>query len=385
MTTICPSVSPARGVFISLTALLLSACGGGGGDASSLPLVSIADVSIAEGTDGGTPLLFTVTLSAPANGNVTVDYATADGTALDTTRFFPSADYQEASGTLTIAAGTTEATITVMVGGDRTPESDETLSMTLSNVSANATLARASAVATIVDDDAFGAVAETGITQCSGFAAGTTTDAHPLPCPQATHPGQDGDYLSADPSFSLVKLGTDGKPLVLDEQFEDYATVPWACVHDRVTGLVWEVKTDDGGLHDKDWAYTWYNSSGSNDGGDPGTAGTSSNLTCGAPITVAAGCDTEKFVAAVNAEGWCGAHDWRLPTRRELASLVDSGGVSAPTIDAVFANTIPGLYWSSTPYKVDVTNARTVYFQTGTASFGQKSIPRSVRLVRGGS
>ena len=38
---------------------------------------------------------------------------------------------------------------------------------------------------------------------------------------------------------------------------------------DNVTGLIREVKTDDGGLHDKDWTYTWYNgTTGTADGTD---------------------------------------------------------------------------------------------------------------------
>jgi hypothetical protein len=31
-------------------------------------------------------------------------------------------------------------------------------------------------------------------------------------------------------------------------------------VRDNVTGLVWEVKTADGGLRDQKWSYTWYDS-----------------------------------------------------------------------------------------------------------------------------
>ena len=40
----------------------------------------------------------------------------------------------------------------------------------------------------------------------------------------------------------------------------------WACTKDNKTGLTWEVKTDDGGLRDKDWYYSWYKPNGDNGG-----------------------------------------------------------------------------------------------------------------------
>jgi CRP-like cAMP-binding protein len=73
----------------------------------------------------------------------------------------------------------------------------------------------------------------------------------------------------------------------------------WACVRDKVTGLIWEVKTDDGGLRDMHNTYTIY--------GD-GRSG-----------------DASELVATVNAAGLCGANDWRLPSRLMLHSLVDYG------------------------------------------------------------
>jgi hypothetical protein len=32
----------------------------------------------------------------------------------------------------------------------------------------------------------------------------------------------------------------------------------WSCVYDSQTQSLWEEKTDNGGLRDKDWQYTWY-------------------------------------------------------------------------------------------------------------------------------
>jgi len=67
--------------------------------------------------------------SEPAAGeSVTVDYATADGTAT------AGDDYEEASGTLTFAEGETTKTIEVTVNGDTDIEDDETFTVNLSNV-----------------------------------------------------------------------------------------------------------------------------------------------------------------------------------------------------------------------------------------------------------
>ena len=43
-------------------------------------------------------------------------------------------------------------------------------------------------------------------------------------------------------------------------------------MRDNVTGLMWEVKTDDGGLRDKDWTYSWYNPDATTNGGSAGYA-----------------------------------------------------------------------------------------------------------------
>ena len=111
------------------------------------PTLSIADVSQNEGNSGTTNFLFTVTLSAPATSAVTVNYATANGTAT------AGSDYTAASGTLTFAPGKTSQVVTVGVKGDTTVEANETFSVALCSA-VGATLARLTATGTIVNDDA---------------------------------------------------------------------------------------------------------------------------------------------------------------------------------------------------------------------------------------
>jgi ELWxxDGT repeat protein len=110
------------------------------------PNLSIKDLTVVEGNSGTRSATFTVTLSAGSIRPVTVQYATANGTAT------AGSDYQARSGTLTIPAGQTTGTITVPVIGDRLPEPNETFVVNLSGAT-NATIADGQAVGTIADDE----------------------------------------------------------------------------------------------------------------------------------------------------------------------------------------------------------------------------------------
>jgi len=114
------------------------------------PRLSINNVSQLEGNSGTTLFTFTVSLSAAYDQAVTVNYASADGTA--TTAYN---DYEAAFGTLTFAPGETTKTITVAVIGNTTPEPNKTFSVNLSGASTNALIARGQGVGTILDDDGY--------------------------------------------------------------------------------------------------------------------------------------------------------------------------------------------------------------------------------------
>jgi hypothetical protein len=118
-------------------------------DDDSAPTIAIADATVVEGNTSTTDLVFTVTLSAASGQTVTVNYATADGTATTGT------DFTAVTGALTFAPGETSKTITVPVTGDTTAESDETLLVNLTGAT-NATTADAQAQGTIEDDDTVG-------------------------------------------------------------------------------------------------------------------------------------------------------------------------------------------------------------------------------------
>jgi hypothetical protein len=111
------------------------------------PSLSIGDVSVTEGNSGTSTATFTVSVSPASSQTVTVDYATANGTAT------AASDYVATSGTLTFPPGTTSSSIAVTINGDTTVEPNETFFVNLSNPT-NATLVDAQGAGTIVNDDA---------------------------------------------------------------------------------------------------------------------------------------------------------------------------------------------------------------------------------------
>jgi hypothetical protein len=134
--------------------------------APGLPTVSIGDVSANEGNSGTVSAAFAVSLSAPSSNTVTVNYATADGTAT------AGSDYTAASGSVTFPPGTTSQTINVVISGDTTIEATETFVVNLSGAS-NAVIGDSQGEGTIVNDDA----STTGLVAAYGFNEGSGTTA----------------------------------------------------------------------------------------------------------------------------------------------------------------------------------------------------------------
>ena len=107
--------------------------------------IAVADARVQEAA--GAVLAFTVSLSRAPGSDVTVDYATSDGTAQ------AGADYESASGTLTITSGSTSGTIDVRVLDDSHDDGGETLILSLSNASTGV-LTDSTAIGTIENKDA---------------------------------------------------------------------------------------------------------------------------------------------------------------------------------------------------------------------------------------
>jgi hypothetical protein len=132
----------------------------------------------------------------------------------------------------------------------------------------------------------------------------------------------------------------------------------WNCVLDSETGLVWEIKTLKG-LRSRDNFYTWYNPNPKTDGGAPGyrNGGKCSGSSC----------DTHSYEQAINKLALCGFHNWRLPSREELRSLVDyTIKPPQPMIDSrYFPHAAEQFYWSATADADDANSAWGVGFAFG--------------------
>ncbi len=113
--------------------------------------VSVGDAAVLEGNSGTRTLAFPVTLSQPSTTPVSVTVST--GAPLTGTPATPGIDYKAKTATVTIPAHTISKMFTVSVIGDTTPESDETLGVTLSNPTAGYAVGRGNGTGTILDDD----------------------------------------------------------------------------------------------------------------------------------------------------------------------------------------------------------------------------------------
>jgi hypothetical protein len=117
--------------------------------------LSVADQSTIEGNTGAADALHLVTLSVASASSVTVDFATADGTAT------AGSDYTATTGTLTFAPGTVVHNVTVSITGDTTVEPDETYFVNLTNA-VGAAIVDGQGLGTIVNDDGAAGVDQTG-------------------------------------------------------------------------------------------------------------------------------------------------------------------------------------------------------------------------------
>ncbi|MBD2579428.1 DUF4347 domain-containing protein [Oscillatoria sp. FACHB-1406] len=115
---------------------------------STLPSVSIADIQMQEGNDGTPYAELTVTLSQKPTANVTLDFATVAGTAAE------GSDYIAQAGTLTfVPDGALVQKIQIAIAPDTDFEANETFTVKLSNISANATVAKDFGTVTLLNDD----------------------------------------------------------------------------------------------------------------------------------------------------------------------------------------------------------------------------------------
>ncbi|GBF80961.1 Calx-beta domain-containing protein [Aphanothece sacrum] len=121
-------------------------------DNDSKPTISINDVTKLEGNVSGsinkTTFQFTVSLSNASSQSISVNYATANGTAIAGS----TSDYLSNSGILTFSPLQTSKTISVTVNRDSISEVNEQFFVNLTNPT-NATIADGQGIGTITNDD----------------------------------------------------------------------------------------------------------------------------------------------------------------------------------------------------------------------------------------
>lgn len=121
-------------------------------DNDPTPTLTINNASVNEGDAGSATAVFNANLSAASGLQVSVDYATIDGTATQTSDYLPE------SNTLVFAPGETTKTIQIPVVSDNIDENDETFFLNLSNPQ-NVILSSNQANGLILDDDSAGIIA----------------------------------------------------------------------------------------------------------------------------------------------------------------------------------------------------------------------------------
>ena len=167
------------------------------------PAISVSDSTVQEAD--GAVLAFTAILSHASSRTVTVDYATSDGTAV------AGSDYTAASGTITFNAGDTSQTVQVTVLTDSEDESDETLTLTLSNPS-QATL-----------DDAIG----TGTIKDGESSSGAEND------PPADDPPAETPVVLLTASFSNMPATHNGSAFTFDLSFSENVKAGYERIRDH--------------------------------------------------------------------------------------------------------------------------------------------------------
>ena len=203
----------------------------------------------------------------------------------------------------------------------------------------------------------------------------------------ATHPRQDARYGrdaaamagvlpkvgAGEIAFDFTALNALGQPTTAGS-----GPTPHPCVRDNLTGLVWEVKTTDGGLRDQRWTFTWFDSVNKYWNLIP-SSGTASGGLC----KTTGRCDTEKYVADIKASALCGFADWRMPTRQELQGITHLGRINTAIDPTYFPNSPSAIFWSGSPAANNPSYAWSVNFADGIITKSFSNDFNLIRLVRG--
>jgi hypothetical protein len=162
---------------------------------------------------------------------------------------------------------------------------------------------------------------------------------HEVPIQGPTH--ERSSNVTARPLFK--KLNAQAVPLPIHSP-------TWVMVHDSATGLIWEVKTVDGSMHDREEKMNWD--------------------------------EAQNLLSALNAASFGGFSDWRLPSKEELLTIVDKNRTN-PAVDArFFPHTAPSHYWTTSTTKKGVLPSCVNFLDGSGWKRCPKTTKRHVRAVR---
>jgi len=193
--------------------------------------------------------------------------------------------------------------------------------------------------------------------------------------------GQDSDYLTGRPDFGIFFANGSVFPLSYNRQKEPRSytwqlssisaygeesikkeinfNLIWGMTKDNNTGLVWEIKTDDASIHDFSNSHSWN--------------------------------ESQSYIEELNNKNFGGISSWRLPTLKELLTIVSSGNTDIAIDKTVFYNCRRTEYWTSTynaeypnhVWVVDFSDGR-IFTQSVNYIFTDDSIDHlSIRAVAG--
>jgi hypothetical protein len=211
------------------------------------------------------------------------------------------------------------------------------------------------------------AAIESLVDACMADVASALAGNPPPPCTQFPATGQTTCWNSAGTVIACAGTGQDGD--IKAGAALSYTDNGDGTITDNNTGLMWEKKSDDGSIHDKDTLYTWANA-------------------------------FAVYIAGLNAgAGFAGHTDWRVPNVKELQSIMNyenfnpavspafnTGCVAACTVLTCSCTAARG-YWSSSTVAIPPlgpSDAWLVVFFDGSMIANFKGNERRVRAVRSG-
>ena len=309
---------------ISMTlALILSSCGGGSSTSGSGSAPGISNLTYSPQSaflnDGNGSLIL--------NGSITFNEPDGDISSYVLTVYDSSFNViSNLSDPIPGIAGITSGNLQISLQVNTTVVDDYSFEIYLTDLDDNVSNTLSGIFPITGPTQTTSNIPDTGVSKCYNQSG-------VINCPllaSQPHYGQDFHYSSNPMNFTDNGDGT---------------------IRDNVTSLIWQMDHDG-------QQYNWYESTGTFDAtSNPATTNICGNLTT------------------------AGHSDWRLPQKRELASIVDRGVVN-PAIDtAYFPNTNGFNYWSSTA--ADSPNAWYGRFSDGSIISGDKASQHHLRCVRG--